>query len=228
MRKLLSLQNVSRIYGQGAGRVVALDNVSMEVWPGEVTLILGPSGSGKTTLLSILGCLLRPTRGRVLVNGSDASKLSDAELSGLRRGQIGYVFQSFNLLNFLTVRQNVEVVLNLNGACGAAARERAAALLRQVGLGNRLGFSPNKLSGGERQRVAIARALANDPALILADEPTGNLDSKTGRQVIDLLAKLARERSRGVVIVTHDTRILDAADRVFYLADGALGEYTGQ
>jgi putative ABC transport system ATP-binding protein len=225
MQNLLSVQNVSRIYGQGAGRVVALENVSLRVQPGQVTLILGPSGSGKTTLLSILGCLLRPTSGRVLVNGSDAGLLSDAELSGLRREQIGYVFQSFNLLSFLTVRQNVEVVLNLNGTGGAAARERAEDLLHQVGLGHRLNFSPDKLSGGERQRVAIARALANDPALILADEPTGNLDSKTGRAVVDLLARLARERGRGVVIVTHDTRILDAADRVFYLADGVLGGY---
>jgi putative ABC transport system ATP-binding protein len=174
-------------------------------------------------LLSILGCLLRPTSGQVLVNGSDISHLSDAELSRLRREQIGFVFQSFNLLNFLTVRQNVEVVLNLNGTGGAAARARAADLLRGVGLEHRLSFPPTNLSGGERQRVAIARALANDPNLILADEPTGNLDSKTGRMVVDLLAELARERDRGVVVVTHDTRILDVADRVFYLVDGALG-----
>jgi putative ABC transport system ATP-binding protein len=223
MQTLLSVQNVSKIYGQGPGRVVAVDDVSLEVQPGEVTLILGPSGSGKTTLLSILGCLLRPTSGQVLANGSDVSQLSDAELSRLRREQIGFVFQSFNLLNFLTVRQNVEVVLNLNGTSGAAARARATELLRLVGLDHRLDFSPTDLSGGERQRVAIARALANDPALILADEPTGNLDSKTGRVVVDLLAGLARERGRGVVLVTHDTRILDMADRVLYLADGALG-----
>ena len=225
MPTLLSIQNVSKIYGRGPGRVVAVDGVSLEIQPGEVTLILGPSGSGKTTLLSILGCLLRPTRGQVLANGSDVSRLSDAELSRLRREQIGFVFQSFNLLNFLTVRQNVEVVLNLNGSDGAAARARATELLRLVGLEHRLDFSPADLSGGERQRVAIARALANDPALILADEPTGNLDSKTGRVVVDLLAGLARERDRGVVIVTHDTRILDMADRVLYLDDGTLGRY---
>jgi putative ABC transport system ATP-binding protein len=228
MQSPLSVQNVSKIYGQGPGRVVAVDGVSLEVRPGEVTLILGPSGSGKTTLLSILGCLLRPTRGQVLVNGSDVSRLSDAELSRLRREQIGFVFQSFNLLSFLTVRQNVEVVLNLSGVSGAAARARAADLLRRVSLHHRLNFPPTNLSGGERQRVAIARALANDPALILADEPTGNLDSKTGRVVIDLLTGLARERGRGVVVVTHDTRILDVADRVFYLADGMLGEYAAE
>jgi putative ABC transport system ATP-binding protein len=225
MPTLLSIQNVSKIYGQGPGRVVAVDDVSLEVQPSEVTLILGPSGSGKTTLLSILGCLLRPTRGQVLANGSDVSLLSDTELSRLRREQIGFVFQSFNLLNFLTVRQNVEVVVNLNGSGGAAARARATELLRLVGLEHRLDFAPTDLSGGERQRVAIARALANDPTLILADEPTGNLDSKTGRVVVDLLAGLARERGRGVVIVTHDTRILDVAARVLYLADGTLGPY---
>ena len=224
MQPLLSLRNVSKIYGQGPGRVVAVDDVSLEVQPGEVTLILGPSGSGKTTLLSILGCLLRPTSGQVLANGCQVSQLSDVELSRLRREQIGFVFQSFNLLSFLTVRQNVEVALNLNGTSGAAARARATNLLRLVGLDHRLDVSPAELSGGERQRVAIARALANDPALILADEPTGNLDSRTGRVVVDLLAGLARERGRGVIIVTHDTRILDVADRVLYLADGSLGE----
>ncbi len=222
MQTLLNVHNVSKIYGQGSGRVVAVDSVSLEVRSGEVILILGPSGSGKTTLLSILGCLLRPTEGQVAVNGSDVSLLSDAELSRFRRQEIGFVFQSFNLLNFLTAQQNVEVVLGLNGIGGAAARARAADLLGQVGLGHRLDFSPADLSGGERQRVAIARALANQPSLILADEPTGNLDSRNGRLVVDLLASRARERGRGVVIVTHDTRILDVADRVFYLVDGAL------
>jgi putative ABC transport system ATP-binding protein len=202
-----------------------VNKVNLEVHAGEVTLLLGPSGSGKTTLLSILGCLLRPTSGRVLANGSDVSQLSDIALSRLRREQIGFVFQSFNLLNFLTVRQNVEVVLNLNGIGGAAARGRATELLRLVGLEHRLDFSPADLSGGERQRVAIARAMANDPLLILADEPTGNLDSKTGRVVVDLLAGLASERGRGLVIVTHDTRILDLADQVLYLVDGRLGAY---
>jgi putative ABC transport system ATP-binding protein len=228
MQTLLSVKDVTKIYGQGPGRVVAVDGVTLEVWPGEVALILGPSGSGKTTLLSILGCLLRPTRGQVLANGSDVSRLSDRELSRLRREQIGFVFQSFNLLPFLTVRQNVEVVLNLRGVGGAAARARAADLLRQVGLGHRLGFPPTNLSGGEKQRVAVARALANDPALLLADEPTGNLDSQSGRAVIELLAGLARKRGRGVVIVTHDTRILDVADRVYHLADGALSEHPAE
>jgi putative ABC transport system ATP-binding protein len=225
VRALLSVQSVSKIYGEGPGRVVAVDGVTLEVRPGEVILILGPSGSGKTTLLSVLGCLLRPTSGKVLANGSDVSQLSDAQLSRLRREHIGFVFQSFNLLSFLTARQNVEVALNLNGIGGASARARATDLLRQVELGHRSDFSPTNLSGGEKQRVAIARAMANEPALILADEPTGNLDSRTGRVVVDLLAGLARERRRGVVVVTHDTRILHAADRVFYLADGALSRH---
>lgn len=218
----LRIQEVSKIYGQGPSRVVAVNQVSLEVCSGEVVLILGPSGSGKTTLLSIMGCLLRPTYGEVYANGHNVRQLGDKALSRLRREQIGFVFQSFNLLGFLTVRKNVEVVLNLNGIQGQRARERAAELLHQVELGHRLDFWPRDLSGGEKQRVSIARALANNPKVILADEPTGNLDSKTGRIVVDLLAGLARERGSGVIIVTHDNRIMDVADRLLYLSDGSL------
>jgi putative ABC transport system ATP-binding protein len=222
VKTLLSVRDVSKIYGQGPISVTALDRVSLEVRTGEVILILGPSGSGKTTLLSIMGCILRPTQGDVLANGCNVNTLSDGELARLRREQIGFVFQSFNLLPFLTVRQNVEVALNLNGSRGRQARERATELLHRVHLDHRLDFSPRDLSGGEKQRVSIARALANDPKVLLADEPTGSLDSQTGRIVVDLLAGLAREKGSGVVIVTHDNRILDVADRVLHLVDGAL------
>ncbi len=224
MDALLSVRDVSKIYRDGAISVMAVNHASLDVRPGEVILILGPSGSGKTTLLSIMGCLLRPTHGQVLVEGQNVYQLSDGELSQLRREQIGFVFQSFNLLNFLTVRKNVEVALNLAGVRGWQARERATEVLSQVGLDHRLDFLPQKLSGGEKQRVSIARALANNPKVILADEPTGNLDSTAGRIVVDLMAGLARQRGSGVVIVTHDNRILDIADRVLYLSDGLLVE----
>jgi len=222
MDTLLSVREVSKIYRNGATSVTAVNRASLEVQSGKVILILGPSGSGKTTLLSIMGCILHPTHGEVFVGGQNVNQLSDSELSGLRREQIGFVFQSFNLLSFLTVRKNVEVALNLAGVRGRQAKERTTEVLRQVGLDHRLDFLPKKLSGGEKQRVSIARALANNPKVILADEPTGNLDSTAGRIVVDLMTKLARQRGSGVVIVTHDNRILDVADRVLYLSDGSL------
>ena len=222
MDTLLSVREVSKIYRNGATSVTAVNRASLEIQSGEVILILGPSGSGKTTLLSIMGCILHPTHGEVFVGGQNVNQLSDSELSGLRREQIGFVFQSFNLLSFLTVRKNVEVALNLAGVRGRQAKERTTEVLRQVGLDHRLDFLPKKLSGGEKQRVSIARALANNPKVILADEPTGNLDSTAGRIVVDLMTKLARQRGSGVVIVTHDNRILDVADRVLYLSDGSL------
>jgi putative ABC transport system ATP-binding protein len=227
VKTLLSVRDVTKIYGKGPISVTALDCVSLEVLSGEVVLILGPSGSGKTTLLSIMGCMLRPTHGDVLASGCNVNTLSDGELARLRREQIGFVFQSFNLLPFLTVRQNVEVALNLNGTRRRQARERASELLHSVQLDHRLDFWPRDLSGGEKQRVSIARALANDPKVLLADEPTGSLDSQTGRTVVDLLAGLAREKGSGVVIVTHDNRIVDVADRVLHLVDGALARHAG-
>ena len=222
MDALLSVRDVSKIYRNGATSVTAVNGASLDIRPGEVTLILGPSGSGKTTLLSIMGCILRATHGEVFVGRQNVNQLSDGELSRLRHEQIGFVFQSFNLLGFLTVRKNVEVALNLAGIRGGQARERATEVLCQVGLDHRLDFLPKKLSGGEKQRVSIARALANNPKVILADEPTGNLDSTAGRIIVDLMAGLARQQGSGVVIVTHDHRIMDIADRVLYLSDGSL------
>jgi len=226
MNPLLRVQDVSKVFGDGSASVNALSHINLEVYPGDVILILGPSGSGKTTLLSIMGGLLHPTSGKVYVNSHDIYQLSDQELSRLRSREIGFVFQSFNLLNFLSVRKNVEVMLNLAGVGGRKARERASEVLSQVRLDHRLDFSPKNLSGGERQRVSIARALANNPKIILADEPTGNLDSTVGRVVVEILVRLAREGGRGVVIVTHDSRILDIADRVLQLSDGTLVDGT--
>ena len=222
MEELLCVHNVSKSYGEGQACVTAVAGVSLSIHSGEVVLILGPSGSGKTTLLSIMGGLLHPTEGQVFLNGRDVYRLSDRELSYLRCQQIGYVFQSFNLLNFLTVRQNVEVMLNLAGLTGQQARDRADEVLKSMKLEHRLSFAPQKLSGGERQRVSIARALANNPCLILADEPTGNLDSTAGQNVAGILFGLAHQNGCGVVIVTHDTRILGVADRVLHLSDGTL------
>ena len=222
--ELLCIQDVNKIYGNGSTSVTAVNHVNLQVRSGEVILILGPSGSGKTTLLSIMGGLLRPTSGQVLADGQNVYELSDKELSRLRCRKIGFVFQSFNLLSFLTVRKNVEVALNLAGVGGRRARERAIELLRQVRLDHRLNFCPRDLSGGEKQRVSIARALANRPKVILADEPTGNLDSNSGRIVVEILTGLARQQGCGVLIVTHDSRIRDIADRVLYLVDGSLVE----
>jgi putative ABC transport system ATP-binding protein len=222
MDPILSVRDVSKSYSNGGGEVKAVNGVSLDLHTGEVILILGPSGSGKTTLLSIMGCLMRPTSGQVRIAGRETGCLSDRELSRLRCHEIGFVFQSFKLLGFLTVRRNVEIALNLAGIRGRAARQQAAALLHQVDLDHRLGFYPRDLSGGEKQRVSVARAVANKPTIVLADEPTGNLDSKAGRTVVDLLAGLARQQGSGVAIVTHDNRILDVADRVLYLSDGCL------
>ena len=213
-------EGLDRVFGEGDVQVRAVRGVDLEVRSGEVVLIMGPSGSGKTTLLSMLGAMLRPSRGRVEVDGVDLASLPEKRLPAFRARRFGFVFQDFNLLSALTVRENVELALNLAGVTGRPARERAEGLLRDLGLGERLGFLPEKLSGGEKQRVAIARALANDPAVILADEPTANLDSKIGHEIARLLRRIASAEGRSVVIVSHDTRLKDIADRVLWLEDG--------
>jgi putative ABC transport system ATP-binding protein len=199
----------------------------LQIRPSEIVLIMGPSGSGKTTLLSIAGLLLSPTEGSILVGGQDVTRLNGKDRSALRLHTIGFVFQAYNLLGALTARENVEVVLNMAGVRGSPARQRATELLTMLGLSSRLDHKPADLSGGEKQRVAIARALANDPPLILADEPTGNLDSKTGQEVMELLCcGLGRDQGRAIVIVTHDHRLRQIADRVLWLADGRLTDAT--
>ena len=216
----LQVERVTKRFGSGETEVVAVEDVSLAVNPGEVVLIMGPSGSGKTTLLLMLGALLKPTEGTITLEGLELSAMSERQLPDVRLRHFGFIFQDFNLLSALSVQDNVAFAAELTGLSRKAAREKAAALLGELGLGRRLRFSPEKLSGGEKQRVAIARALVNDPAVILADEPTANLDSSHGHETMRLLREIARQRSRSVVIVSHDARIKDIADRVLWLEDG--------
>jgi putative ABC transport system ATP-binding protein len=218
----LEIRNVTKRFGEGETEVTAVRDVSLAVEPGEIVLIMGPSGSGKTTLLSMMGALLRPSDGEIGLDGLTISSLSEAKLPDIRLREFGFIFQDFNLLSALTALENVALVAQLAGLKGRAARDKATALLVGLGLGERLDFLPEKLSGGEKQRVAIARALINDPTLILADEPTANLDSKIGHEIMRLLRRIAKEQGRSVVIVSHDERIRDIADRVLWLEDGAF------
>lgn len=221
---ILQVSHVTKRYGTGASEVIAVSDVSLSVDPGEIVLIMGPSGSGKTTLLSMLGALLKPTEGAIQINGDIISALAENRLPDIRLRQFGFVFQDFNLLSALSAMENVAIVAELGGMKSRAARKKAGTLLTELGLGDRLNFLPEKLSGGEKQRVAIARALVNDPALILADEPTANLDSKIGHEIMRLLRGIAKEQGRSVVIVSHDQRIKDIADRVLWLEDGQFKE----
>jgi len=225
--EILRVHNVTKVFGEGHTAIKALNEVHLHVGPSEVVLIMGPSGSGKTTLLTIAGGLLKPSDGEVTLNGVEITKLSETKLPKIRREHIGFIFQSFNLLDALTALENVEIAFFISGVRGKKARDRAVKLLTELGLAERLQFRPNKLSGGEKQRVSVARALANEPKIILADEPTANLDSKNGRQVMELLRKIAKEEGRTVVIVSHDDRIRDIADRVLWLQDGKLFEDKG-
>lgn len=221
---VLEVAHVTKRYGAGTTEVQAVRDVSLEVYPGEVVVIMGPSGSGKTTLLQMMGALLKPTEGTIEMQGESISALAEHRLPAIRLQQIGFVFQGFNLLSALSVQDNVALVAELAGMKHREARKKVAALLTELGLGERLHFLPEQLSGGEQQRVAIARALANDPALILADEPTANLDSRIGHEIMRLLQRVAKEQRRSVVIVSHDQRIKDIADRVLWLEDGQFKE----
>ena len=218
----IEARDLIKTYAQGEAAMRALDGVSIDIHAGELMLLAGPSGSGKTTLLSIIGCILRPSSGTLRVMGDDVSRMRERDLPAIRRERIGFVFQAFNLFPTLTAAQNVALALDLKGVSGRAARERAAALLDQVGLGNKVDSYPADLSGGQKQRIAIARALAGNPPVILADEPTAALDSQSGRAVMDLLQRLAHERGRAVAIVTHDNRMLGYADRTVRMEDGRI------
>jgi putative ABC transport system ATP-binding protein len=222
---ILDMRQVSKTYGSNHTAVHAVRQVDLSIKPGEIVLIMGPSGSGKTTLLSMAGLLLSPTDGQIWVNGQDVTRQTQRERAALRLRTIGFVFQAYNLLSALTARENVELVMNMAGIRGKRARDRATELLTLLRLEHRQNHKPADLSGGEKQRVALARALANDPRLILADEPTGNLDSKIGREIMELLCcGLGRDQGRAIVIVTHDHRLRDIADRVLWLEDGYLTE----
>ena len=219
---ILKATDIVREHGQGAGKVRALKGVSLSIKPGELTLLMGPSGSGKTTLLSILGCILSPTSGSLLVNGRETVGLDPEQLAGLRRRNIGFVFQSYNLFPTLSALENVRLALDVRGFKSSEAPELATAALKAVGLSHRLKAYPRSMSGGEQQRVAIARALAGSPTLILADEPTAALDAENGLAVMALIQQLARDKSRAVLAVTHDHRTLPYADRVVTIEDGLI------
>jgi len=217
---IINVENVTRRFGSGNTQVVAVKDASLTVTPGEVVLIMGPSGSGKTTLLSMLGGLLKSSEGRIQIGNNEISRMDEQRLPEVRLRHIGFIFQDFNLLSALTMLDNVAMVAQLAGLSRRQARQKAEPILEQLGLGHRLNFLPEKLSGGEKQRVAIARALVNEPDLILADEPTANLDSHHGHETMRLLRRIAKEENRGVIIVSHDQRIKDVADRILWLEDG--------
>jgi putative ABC transport system ATP-binding protein len=217
-------ENVSKSFREGRDEVRVLRGVSLTVSPGEVVALEGPSGSGKTTFLSILGCILTASSGRVVIDGHSVDPRKPDRLASIRRRSIGFVFQQFNLFPALTALENVEYALNLKGWQGQRATAEAARLLERVGLGERSRFLPRDLSGGQKQRVAVARALVASPAVLLADEPTANLDSEVGQQILDLFATLAREERRALLIVTHDPKVRRISDRVVRIADGVVHE----
>jgi putative ABC transport system ATP-binding protein len=219
---MIEVENLTKIYKVGETEVHALDGVSMQIEKGELVSIMGPSGSGKSTLMAILGALDVPTSGAYNLDGQQVDKLSDNKLAEIRSHKIGFVFQQFNLLPRTSALDNVLLPLLYNGLRGRARVEKAKSALAIVGLGDRMHHKPNQLSGGQQQRVAIARALVNDPAILLADEPTGNLDSKTGEEIIDLFQKLHDEEGQTVVFVTHDAFIARHTNRVIRLADGKV------
>ena len=219
----LELDKARKVYGADEAQVVALDDVTLTVAEDEMMLLVGPSGSGKTTLLTVAGALLRPTSGSVRVGGTEITDLNDKELANFRRDRVGFVFQSVNLVPFLTAKENLLVVRQFGGSrIDGDAKDRAAELLDELGLGKRGDSMPGQLSGGQQQRVAIGRALMNDPSLVLVDEPTSSLDSELGKQVMDLLEREIKGRGVAAVIVTHDERVLDYGDRTVRIVDGAL------
>ncbi len=218
---LVRLEDVYRIYQMGTEQVFALNGVSIELNVGSFWALMGPSGSGKSTMLNLLGCLDRPTRGRYILEGADVSEMDDNELSDFRLRRLGFIFQSFHLIPQLTVRENIELPLFYLGWEAERAAARAAELAEKVGLGHRLGHRPSELSGGQQQRVAIARALSNDPAIIMADEPTGNLDSATGDQIMHLLREL-NEQGKTIIMVTHEADIALNARQRLHMKDGKI------
>ncbi len=219
---ILSARQIVKELGTGAGKVRALKGVDVDLYPGELTLLMGPSGSGKTTLLSILGCILSPTEGTLTLAGEAAHAMKPEALAALRRRHIGFIFQSYNLFPTLNALENVRIALDVRGDGGRVSRQRSEEALVEVGLGHRLKNYPRNLSGGEQQRVAVARALAGSPSIILADEPTAALDSENGQQVMALLSRIAKDKSRAVLAVTHDHRTLSYADRIIHIEDGLI------
>jgi putative ABC transport system ATP-binding protein len=219
---LLKAVNVAKVLGSGAAQVAALKGVSLALKGGELTLLMGPSGSGKTTLLSILGCMLTPTEGTVHVCGHSTAAAGPEDLALLRREHVGFVFQSFHLFPTLSATDNVRLTLDVRGEPSRSAKTRSREALAKVGLPHKTSAFPRELSGGEQQRVAIARAIVGNPSIILADEPTAALDGENGQAIMKILAGIAREKGRAVLIVTHDPRLLPFADRVVHIEDGRI------
>lgn len=222
MQPLLSIVDLKKDYKEDKVVVNALRGINMEVQRGEFTAIAGPSGSGKTTLLNLIGCLDKPSSGKVFINGADMSSYSKKQLANIRRENIGFVFQSFNLIPILTAFENVAFPLSLLGKGDHEVRERVNAILADVGLSGMEDRYPRELSGGQQQRVAIARALVKEPSIILADEPTANLDSKTGAEILDLMKKLNEEKEATFIFSTHDRAVIERAKRVINLHDGQI------
>ena len=221
--RVIELKDIQKTYRIGESEYAVLKGIDLEIEEGEFIALMGPSGSGKSTLLNIVGCLDRPTSGRFLLLGQDISLTSDDELARLRREELGFIFQTFNLIGRISVQKNVELPMMLRGVVRQKRRERALKLLQDIGIGHRSDFSPQNISGGERQRVAIARALANDPTIIIADEPTGNLDLKNSDEVMKILSKLNQE-GRTIIMVTHNPEITENCSRVIRLRDGRILE----
>ena len=222
MQSAIAVRELTKKYEEGATGTLALRGIDLDAHAGELLMLMGPSGSGKTTLLSIMGCILTASSGSVKVAGREVSGLTEKQLPALRLEHIGFVFQGFNLFPTLTAGENVELMLDLKGIPKALAKKRSQELLDQVGLREKYDSFPSDLSGGQKQRIAIARALAGDPGIILADEPTAALDSQTGRTVMEMMSDLAHNRGRAVVIVTHDSRVLNFADRIVRIEDGVI------
>lgn len=222
MKDAIRFLDVSKIYSLKSGDVTALDHVSLSIEQGEFIAVMGPSGSGKSTLLNMMGCLDTPTTGTVFIGGQNIGEMSDDELTMLRREHLGFIFQQFNLIPLLSAIENVRLPLILKGG-DPGCTDRCMNILAEVGISmDRLDHNPSELSGGQQQRVAIARALINDPEILLADEPTGNLDTKTGAQIMDLLSRLRKEEGKTIIMVTHDPTLSEYADRVIRIVDGRV------
>ncbi len=221
---VLKIENLSRTFTLGKRKIQPLNGLDLEVKRGEFTAIMGPSGSGKTTLLNLIGCIDKPTEGKIAIDNVDISRLPESELYKIRRDKIGFVFQNFNLLPYLNARENVELAMELAGKFKGQRRQRALELLTTVGLSGREQHRPQHLSQGEQQRVAIARALANSPAIILADEPTGNLDAANKQEIVKLLSDLNHEQGTTIIMVTHDEQVAAHTRRMLFLNDGKIGQ----
>lgn len=223
-KTVIELKNVCKSYQMGEVTVTALKDVSMKVEKGEFVVIMGPSGSGKSTLMNLIGCLDIPTEGKIMLEDHDISKLTESQLARIRGSKIGFIFQFFNLYPTLSVIENVELPMRIHNYDESKIGKKSMGLLKMVGLENRTNHLPSQLSGGEMQRVAIARALSTDPSMILADEPTGNIDSKTSKDIMQFFVKLHKEKNETIIIVTHDKSIAEYAQRIIHLKDGQVKE----